>query len=267
MFGYLGPNGAGKTTTIKMLLGLLKPTSWGPLTSTASNAWGDREHAHRSLGYLPGDFDAYPDLTSAEYLRYLAGAPGKRCLVRGRVKLTERLDLAMNVRFGTLSHGNKQKLGIVQAFMHRPDTLILDEPTSGLDPLVQQEFLSMVAETRAEGRTVFMSSHILSEVEEAADIVGMLNGGKLLRVDRVDALHERALHRMKMTFASPPPVDHLKSTDGVRDLWVDGVELRLTIEGSTAELLEWAAPYGIESIESVEPDLEEIFLELYGEQR
>ena len=125
----------------------------------------------------------------------------------------------------------------------------------------------MVSEARAEGRTVFMSSHVLSEVETAADIVGMLSGGKLLRVDRVDALQERTMHRMSMTFASPPPVDHLRALDEVRDLSVDGVELRLTIEGSTAELLEWAAPYGIESIESVEPDLEEIFLELYGDRR
>ncbi len=263
IFGYLGPNGAGKTTTIRMLLGLLKP-SGGTAHMNGFDAWADRERAHRSLGYLPGDFDAYPDLTSAEYLRYLADLRGNVAWSEVE-KLAERLDLRMNIRFGTLSHGNKQKLGIVQAFMHRPELLILDEPTSGLDPLVQQEFLTMVSEARAEGRTVFMSSHVLSEVEAVADQFGMLNEGKLLLVDRVAALHERALHTIEITFASPPPVDHLSALEGVRDLFVDGVHMRLTIEGSTAQLMEWAAPYGIEKIRSTEPDLEDMFLEMYGD--
>ncbi len=263
IFGYLGPNGAGKTTTIRMLLGLLKP-SGGTAHMNGFDAWADRERAHRSLGYLPGDFDAYPDLTSAEYLRYLADLRGNVAWSEVE-KLAERLDLRMNIRFGTLSHGNKQKLGIVQAFMHRPELLILDEPTSGLDPLVQQEFLTMVSEARAEGRTVFMSSHVLSEVEAVADQFGMLNEGKLLLVDRVAALRERALHTIEITFASPPPVDHLSALEGVRDLFVDGVHMRLTIEGSTAQLMEWAAPYGIEKIRSTEPDLEDMFLEMYGD--
>lgn len=264
VFGYLGPNGAGKTTTIRMLLGLLKP-SGGTAHMNGFDAWVDRERAHRSLGYLPGDFDAYPDLTSAEYLRYLADLRGNVAWSEVE-KLSERLDLRMDIRFGTLSHGNKQKLGIVQAFMHRPELLILDEPTSGLDPLVQQEFLTLVNEARAEGRTIFMSSHVLSEVEAVADQFGMLNEGTLLLVDRVAALRERALHTIEMTFASPPPVDHLSAIEGVRDLFVDGVHLRLTIEGSTAELMEWAAPYGIEKIRSTEPDLEDMFLEMYGER-
>jgi ABC-2 type transport system ATP-binding protein len=261
VFGYLGPNGAGKTTTIRMLLGLLKPSA-GSAHVNGFDAWADRERAHRSLGYLPGDFDAYPDLTSAEYLRYLAELRGNVAWSEVE-KLAERLELRMDVRFGTLSHGNKQKLGIVQAFMHRPDFLVLDEPTSGLDPLVQQEFLSLVGEARAEGRTVFMSSHVLSEVEAVADMFGMLNEGRLLLVDRVAGLRERALHTIEMTFASPPPVDHLRTIEGVRDLFADGVHLRLTIEGSTVELMEWAAPYGIEKIRSTEPDLEELFLEMY----
>lgn len=266
VFGYLGPNAAGKTTTIRMLLGLLKPTS-GHSELLGIDSWSQRENAHTSIGYLPGEFVAYPDLTSTEYLRFLGN-------LRGGVpwshveKLAERLELRLDIRIGALSHGNRQKVGIMQAFMHQPDLLILDEPTSGLDPLIQQEFLSLVRETRAEGRTVFMSSHVLSEVEDCADVIGMLGGGRLLMVENVDALQQRQVHHMNLTFDTTPPVDLFSTLGGVRDVFADDGRVRLTIEGSTRELLEVTAPYGISSLTSVEPDLEDLFLGLYnGEKR
>jgi len=261
VFGYLGPNGAGKTTTIRMLLGLLAPTG-GAAQLLGYDSWSEREEAHRAIGYLPGDFTAYAELTSEEYLSYLSS-------LRGGVEwanvlgLAERLDLRLEARFGTLSHGNRQKVGIIQAFMHRPELLILDEPTTGLDPLIQQEFLAMVREARADGRTVFMSSHVLSEVEDSADIVGMLSAGKLLLQKRVDSLKDLSVHHMTLTFDRLPPREILERAAGVRDVVRDGSRVRLTVEGSTKELLAVAAPFGIESLTSVEPDLEAIFLGLY----
>lgn len=261
VFGYLGPNGAGKTTTIRILLGLLAPTG-GRAQLLGYDSWSERENAHRSIGYLPGEFAAYPELTSEEYLRYLSS-------LRGGVEwshvtdLAERLDLRLDVRFGALSHGNQQKVGIVQAFMHRPELLILDEPTTGLDPLIQQEFLSVVRETREEGRTIFMSSHVLSEVEDCADIVGMLSAGKLLLEKRIASLKELAVHHMTLIFDRLPPREILDRAAGVHDVVLDGSRVRLTVEGSTKELLAVAAPFGIESLTSVEPDLEAVFLGLY----
>ncbi len=265
VFGYLGPNGAGKTTTIRMLLGLIRPTS-GRARVNGHDAWEDREDAHRSLGYLPGDFTAYPDLTAAQYLEYLGNLRGG--VDRSEVdKLAERLDLRMDVPFGTLSHGNRQKVGIVQAFMHRPELLVLDEPTAGLDPLMQQEFLAMVREARAEGRTVFMSSHVLGEVEACADVVGMLGDGRLLRVDRVEALRHQAVHHLTLTFGHDPPLELLAATPGVRDLTADGRRVSLSVDGPTSDLFTVAAPHRIETIVAEEPDLEDIFLDLYAEER
>ncbi len=261
VFGYLGPNGAGKTTTIRMLLGLLAPTG-GTAQLLGHDSWSEREKAHRSIGYLPGEFTAYTELTSEEYLRYLSNLRGD-VEWSHVVELSERLDLRLDVRFGTLSHGNQQKVGIIQAFMHRPELLILDEPTTGLDPLIQREFLTIVGETRAEGRTVFMSSHVLSEVEDSADIVGMLSAGRLLLEKRVDSLKELTVHHMTLTFDRLPPQEILERAAGVRDVVVDGLRVRLTVEGSTKEVLAVAAPFGIESLTSVEPDLEAIFLGLY----
>jgi beta-exotoxin I transport system ATP-binding protein len=177
VFGYLGPNGAGKTTTIRLLAGLLRPTS-GRAEVFGLDTVADRERVQRRIGYLPGDFVAYPDLTGRQFLRYLAG-------LRGDVDgshvdgLAKRFDLDLGLRIGRLSHGNRQKVGIIQAFMHQPDLLILDEPTNGLDPIMQREFLALVREHRDAGRTVFLSSHILTEVEAAADTVGILRAGRL----------------------------------------------------------------------------------------
>jgi len=261
VFGYLGPNGAGKTTTIRLLAGLMRPTA-GRARVFGLDTVLDRERVQLRIGYLPGMFVAYPRMTGEQYLRYLAGL---RDGVDWSVAeaLAKRLDLDLGRRIGALSHGNKQKVGIVQAFMHRPDLLILDEPTSGLDPLVQHEFLGMVREARDEGRTVFLSSHVLSEVEAVADTVAMLRAGRLVVVESVQHLKARALRRIDLTFEGPPPLAALRAATGVRDAHPADRTVQVVIEGSAADLLQAAAPHRVSRIVTHEPDLEEIFLDYY----
>jgi ABC-2 type transport system ATP-binding protein len=263
VFGYLGPNGAGKTTTIRLLAGLLRPTD-GRAEVLGLDSVRDADRVQASVGYLPGEFVAYPDLTGSEYLRYLGdlrgGVDGSRIDL-----LAKRLALDLDRRIGALSHGNRQKVGLVQAFMHDPELLILDEPTSGLDPLLQREFLALVRETRDAGRTVFLSSHILAEVQAVADRVGILRGGRLVVVEDVDALTARALRRFTLTFAGAVPEDALAAAAGVREVHVDGHTAHLAVEGSTADLVSAAAPHGVADIVSHEVDLEEVFLTYYGD--
>jgi ABC-2 type transport system ATP-binding protein len=262
LFGYLGPNGAGKTTTIRLLAGLIRPTS-GSATVLGADVVRDREAVQRRIGYLPGDFVAYPDLTAGEYLRYLGN-------LRGGVdpsapaRLAKRLDVDLGEVIGAMSHGNRQKIGIVQAFQHDPELLILDEPTQGLDPLVQREFLAMLREARAAGRTVFLCSHILSEVEAVADTVGILRQGTLVEVATIADLKAKALRRVDITFEHGAPADELRTVPGVTEVAANGSGVQLVVEGSMAELLEVAAPYRIASLVTHEPDLEEIFLSYYG---
>ncbi len=262
VFGYLGPNGAGKTTTIRLLAGLIRPSA-GRASVFGLDSVRDRETIQARIGYLPGDFVGYRDLTGHQYLRYLAN-------LRGGVdwahvtQLAERLDLDLSRRVGALSHGNRQKVGIVQAFMHQPDLLILDEPSAGLDPLVQREFLGLMREARESGHTVFLSSHVLSEVEAVADVVAMLRLGRLAVVESVEKLKARAVRRIDLTFDTSPPVERLRAVDGVREVHAFGPTAHLVVEGSLADLLAVAAPYRIENMVTHEPDLEEIFLAYYG---
>ncbi|MCU0270372.1 MAG: ABC transporter ATP-binding protein [Acidimicrobiales bacterium] len=266
VFGFLGPNGAGKSTTIRLLMGLLRPTS-GSATVLGLDALRQRELVHRRVGYLPGDFVAYRDLTGHEYLHYLAE-------LRGDVETSEidllakRFELDLDRHIGSLSHGNRQKVGIVQAFMHRPELVVLDEPTSGLDPLMQREFLALVREEREAGRTVFLSSHVLTEVEEIADVVGILRCGRLVATTEVDELRTRTRRRVELTFAGgePVPSDALARVANVRQLDVEDRTAHVVIEGSMAELLRVAAPFGVDQVVSNEVDLEGIFLEYYGHE-
>lgn len=264
VFGYLGPNGAGKTTTIRLLAGLIRPSA-GRAEVLGLDAVADREKVQRRIGYLPGDFVAYPDLTAGQYLRYLAN-------LRGGVDwafiehLANRFDLDLEPRLGTLSHGNKQKIGVVQAFMHSPELLILDEPTAGLDPIMQREFLALVRETRSQGGTVFLSSHILSEVEAVADTVGILRAGRLVVTQSVEALRAQAVRRLDLTFSSAVPVEQLRRVGGVREVSVAGLTAHLAVEGSTADLLKVAAPHDVTNIVTHEADLEAIFLDYYSDR-
>jgi ABC-2 type transport system ATP-binding protein len=264
VFGCLGPNGAGKTTTIRLLAGLLRPTR-GSAEVLGLDPARDDDAVQARIGYLPGEFTAYADMTGEQYLRYLGNLRGG---VDGEsiALLAKRLDLDLSRRIGALSHGNRQKVGLVQAFMSHPDLLILDEPTTGLDPLMQREFLALVREARDDGQTVFLSSHILTEVEAVADTVAILRQGHLVVVESVEALKARALRRIDLTFSEPPPATALATVIGVREVHTTDTTAHLVVEGSTADLIASLALYRVDNIVTHEPDLEEIFLAYYGNE-
>jgi ABC-2 type transport system ATP-binding protein len=261
VFGYLGPNGAGKTTTIRLLTGLIRPTA-GRAEVRGHDVVRSRAAAQRCIGYVPGEFTAYPDLTAGEYLRYLSNLRRDESMPAAEL-LAKRLDLDLDGRIGAMSHGNRQKVGIVQAFMHRPDVLILDEPTIGLDPLVQHEFLGLIREARDAGRTVFLSSHDLFEVEAVADTVAILRRGRVVVQESVQKLKEQAVRRMDLTFAGPPSHPVLAAVPAVREVTVSGRTAHLVVTGTQAELFTVAARYGIDQVVTHEPDLEDIFLAYY----
>jgi ABC-2 type transport system ATP-binding protein len=264
VFGYLGPNGAGKTTTIRLLLDLIRP-SCGSVVVLGLDPRRQGVALRRRLGYLPGDFTVDTRQPVRELLTYLGNLRGG--VPRGRVEaLAERLDLDLDARIRSLSKGNRQKVGLVQAFMHKPDLLILDEPTSGLDPLVQQRFLAMVREAKAAGQTVFLSSHVLSEVQQSADRVGIVRSGRLVAVEEVETLRRRALRRVEIRFDAPVPAETFTSLPGVRDVQVDGSVLRCRLAGPADPLLKAAARFTALSVLAEEPDLEELFLTYYAEE-
>ncbi|WP_433490115.1 ATP-binding cassette domain-containing protein [Nocardia grenadensis] len=266
IFGYVGPNGAGKTTTIRILAGLMRPTR-GSARICGADTVRERKQAQRNLGYLPGQFVAYPDLTAEQYLDYFAHLHGG-VDPKVRRSMTDRLDLDVATRIGAMSHGNRQKVGIVAAFMTERPVVILDEPTSGLDPLVQREFLAMAREVRDSGRTVFLSSHVLSEVEAVADTVGMLRNGRLIEVRSVAEFTGRTVRRLDLTFAGPAPAPAVfRALPGVRHVHrgPDRHRVEVEMDGSTAELVKAIAPYDVIDLVSREPDLEEIFLGYYGQ--
>ncbi|GII33618.1 ABC transporter [Planotetraspora mira] len=262
VFGYLGPNGAGKTTTIRLLLDVIRPTS-GRATVLGADT---RDTAVRArIGYLPGELALEGRDRAHDFLNFMADVRGG--VSRGRIdELAERLDADLSIRMGQLSKGNKQKVGLIQAFMHEPELLILDEPTSGLDPLVQQEFLTMVREVRTAGRTVLMSSHVLAEVQNVADRVGIVRGGRLVAVEDVAALRERAVRHVEFHFDAPVPTEAFEGLPGVRDVVVTGASLRCTIDGRPDALIKAAAKFTVVHMVSSEPDLEEIFLTYYSEE-
>lgn len=264
VFGYLGPNGAGKTTTIKLLVGLQRPTS-GEAEVLGLDVRRRRDEVQQRVGYLPGDFAAWPDQTGRAFLALLASLRGG--VPAGRIDdLADRLHLDLGRRLGTLSHGNRQKVGIIQAFMHDPELLVLDEPTQGLDPLMQREFLAMVREARDRGRTVLLSSHVLSEVEAVADEIAMLREGRLVAQLPLAELRARSGRRIDLRFDGPVPAGALRAVHGARRVLVDGATATVELTGPTTELLRVAAPYGVAGITTHEADLTEAFLDFYTDQ-
>jgi ABC-2 type transport system ATP-binding protein len=263
VFGYLGPNGAGKSTTIRMLMGLVRPSD-GAATVLGHDIVRERQAIHRSVGYLPGDFNAYRDLTGAQYLTYLSNLRGDVDPAEVQV-LAKRFDLDLDHRIGSLSHGNRQKVGIIQACMHRPELLILDEPTSGLDPLMQHQFLDLVREFRDSGRTVFLSSHVLTEVKAVADFIAIIRQGRLVMTSDIADLETRTRRRVELSFTDPtaPPIRELTNLASVRDLEVVDGNIQLVVEGSMAELMRVAAPFGLERVVSNEVDLEGVLLQYF----
>ena len=261
VFGFLGPNGAGKTTTIRLVLDLIRPSS-GTARVFSLDARRDATLIHERTGYMPGELALYDGLTGAEMLRFAANLRGG---VDGAFvdELAERLDCDLSRPIRTLSTGNKHKVGLIHALMHKPELLILDEPTSGLDPIVQQEFHRLLDEVRAEGRTVFLSSHILPEVETVCDRVGIIREGRLATVLQVEALKESALNDLEFHFAAEVPADEFASLPGVRDVTVEGTVVRCTVVGSVDAVVKAAARHEVLDVISHERNLEQVFLGYY----
>ncbi len=262
VFGYLGPNGAGKTTTIRTLLDFLRPTSGNAMIFGLDSSAGSIE-VHRRTGYLPGDLALYERMSAADYLTHFAALRGGVDWAYVR-ELAERLDLQLDIRIRSLSHGNKQKVGLIQAFMHHPELLVLDEPTTGLDPIVQQEFHRIIAGVREEGRTVFLSSHVLPEVDRLCDRVGIIREGRLVAVEDVGDLKAKALRELVIHFAHPVPGDVFAGLPGVKQVEVQGEQVHLTVAGPLDAVVKAAARYEVVDITSHEQTLEEIFLTFYG---
>jgi ABC-2 type transport system ATP-binding protein len=262
IFGFLGPNGAGKTTTIRVLLDLIRPTA-GRATVFGIETTADPVAIHRRLGYLPGEWNLYDRLTGAETIRFFGNLRGG---VDGPYvdELVQRLDLDPSRRFREYSKGNKQKVGLIVALQHRPELLILDEPTSGLDPLVQQTFNELLFEARGEGRTVFLSSHIISEVERTCDRVAIIREGRIVRLDTVEGVRALAAHEVELRFAAPVDAEPFLAIDGVTNLVEEGRTLRMLVTGPIAPVVRLAGRFDLVDFVSREPSLEEVFLSEYG---
>jgi ABC-2 type transport system ATP-binding protein len=262
VFGFLGPNGAGKTTTIRTLLDFIRPSS-GRATVFGLEPSSSSVEIHRRVGYLPGEFAPYERLTGREYIDFFAALRGG--LDRDLVEtLADRLQSDLSAKIASLSHGNKQKLGVIQAFMHRPALLILDEPTQGLDPIMQQRFHELVLEAREAGQTVFLSSHDLPEVERVCDRVGIIREGRLITVEDIGSLKTRAARVLEIHFTAPVPADAFTGLPGVRDVEVHGDVVRCTVVGPMDGIVKTAARFDVVDLTSHEPTLEDIFLTFYG---
>ncbi len=265
VFGFLGPNGAGKTTMIRTVLDLIRPTS-GSASILGHDSHDDAVEIRNHIGYLPSDVAMYQNLTGRDTLTYFAN-------LRGGVDwdgvrdLADRLDADLDKKIGDLSSGNRQKVGLIQAFMNEPDLLIMDEPSSGLDPLVQREFQKMMREVAAEGRTVFLSSHTLSEVQRIADRVGIIRHGVLIAVEEVASLRSKAIRRVDLQFDTPVDGSAFAIIPGVRDVTVENHHVTLSFDGHMDELLAVATGrFTLQDISTQEADLEEIFLTYYRDE-
>lgn len=265
VFGFLGPNGAGKTTMIRTILDLIHPTS-GKATVVGLDSHADSVEIRRHIGYLPSDLTMYSNLTGADMITYFANLRGgvDRTYVD---ELARRLDSDLSRKVGDLSSGNRQKVGLILAFMNRPQLIIMDEPSSGLDPLVQREFQTMMRDVASEGRSVFLSSHTLSEVQRVADRVGIIRSGHLVEVEYVDDLRSKAIRTVELLFDGPVEAAVFEAIPGVRDVQVASHHAVMSFDGQMDVLLSAATErYTLVDVETQEADLEEIFLEYYREE-
>jgi ABC-2 type transport system ATP-binding protein len=262
IFGFLGPNGAGKTTMIRTILDEIRPTS-GTASIVGLDSHADSVEIRRHIGYVPGDLALYPNLTGRDTLTYFAN-------LRGGVDwsyvddLADRLDADLSKKVGDLSSGNRQKVGLIQAFMNRPEVLIMDEPSSGLDPLMQREFQALLREVIANGSTVFLSSHTLSEVQRVADRVGIIRHGKLIALEAVAGLRSKGIRKVELLFDSPVDAAVFEPLPGVGDVAVQNHHVTLSFSGQMETLLQVITErYTLLDISTQEADLEEIFLTYY----
>jgi len=263
IFGFLGPNGAGKSTTISTILDFIRPTR-GTAKVLGLDSRSDSVAIHRQVGYLPGELAMYDKMSGRQLLGYLAALRGVDANAE-IAYLAERFDLDLDRKIRAYSSGNRQKVGLVQAFMHRPQLLILDEPTNGLDPIVQQEFYALLREVSEEGRTVFLSSHILPEVERITDRAGIIRRGKLMVVAEIEELKRQAQRRIEITFVEPVDTAEFSDIETVRAVQASGPIVTVTVTGSVDPVLKRAAQFEVETIVSHDGDLESAFLSYYAD--
>ncbi|HVL54499.1 MAG TPA: ABC transporter ATP-binding protein [Vitreimonas sp.] len=264
VFGFLGPNGAGKTTTMRILLDLIRPTR-GRAEVFGIGTTVDPVAIHARVGYLPGEFDLYDRLSGADTIDYFANLRGgvdRRYVA----ELVERLDLDLSRRFREYSKGNKQKVGLILALQHRPELLILDEPTSGLDPLMQQTVFELIREARSDGRTVFLSSHIIGEVDRTCDRVAIIREGQLVQVDRIEAVRRLAFTHLELEFEGPVPEGEFEQLPGVSHVSRHDGRLVMRVSGPIGPVLRTAARHDLVDVVTREPNLEDVFLAQYGRE-
>lgn len=261
VFGFLGPNGAGKTTTIRLLMGMIQPTR-GSASVFELDTHRQSVEVKRIVGYCPGELPQFGGWKGDEIVAYISGLRGTvtEADVAG---IATRLDLDLSRKYREYSHGNRQKLALLLAFMHRPRLLILDEPTSGLDPLHQQAFYSLVRDARAGGATVFLSSHVLSEVEQVCDRVGIVKDARLVTVGNIGELAGIRSHRLEIEFADSVPAERLRAVPGLEQLVVEEHRASAMLRGSFEPLMAALAGHRVTRLSSREPTLEEIFLSYY----
>jgi ABC-2 type transport system ATP-binding protein len=261
IFGFLGPNGAGKSTTIRVLLDLIRPTA-GSASVLGLDSQASSLEIRARIGYVPGELALYGSQTGAQAIAYFSSLRDGNGRAHAH-ELAERFRADLHRPIAKLSTGNKQKIGLIVGLMHRPELLILDEPSTGLDPLVQQEFQAVLREARDEGRTVFLSSHTLAEVERVTDRVGIIREGRLIVVERLTDLKARAVRHLEFDFAEPIPPTLFDGVAGVREARVEGASANVTVEGPVDAVIRAAARQTIVDVRSIEADLEEIFLTYY----
>ena len=260
IYGLMGPNGAGKTTTLRSMLNLISSDSGKTnILGKDVNELSSKEISH--ISYLPGEFEMYSNLTGKQYLTYISNL--RNAKTNNIHLLSDQLDLDLNKKINALSKGNKQKIGIVQAFMNSPKLAILDEPTSGLDPLKQQEFQNIVKEQNKEGCSVLLSSHILNEIEDLCEKVGIIKDGTLIASEQISALKNKTIKKYEVTFENPPYENKLSEIKGIYDLKIKDEIATFTIKGNIDDMIKTISKFTVINLRILEPDLEEIFLTYY----
>ena len=262
VYGFLGPNGAGKTTTQRVLLNVIRPTGGGARIF-GKDCQKESVSARESVGYLPGELSLYENLTARRFFEMYYSLQSSRADAGYWQTLAERLDLDPSRKVGEYSRGNKQKVGVVTAFMNKPELLILDEPTTGLDPLVQQTVMELVREANRDGATVFFSSHVLPEVQAVCDRVGIIREGQLVATERVEDMTRQQFKRIRFSFATMPPPDAFAQYE-VTETARDEHGITLEVHDHLDEVIVTAGSYGVIDIETIPVSLEEIFLTFYG---
>ncbi len=261
VFGFLGPNGAGKSTTIRMLLGQIAPHD-GTITIFGHDALKDRVKIHKDIGYLSGEMAMDLKLTGKQYLKYMARLHGGVAWYK-IAELAHRLDADLDKKLAALSRGNRQKIALISAIMHEPQMLILDEPTSGFDPLIQAEFNKIILDFKKQGKTVFISSHILSEVRHLCDRVGFIREGKLIKLGNMEELAATSLKQARVLFEDEHDIVHLRAVRGVQHVTVDGNHVVFQFGGPMRELIKKLASLSAIDVAIEDADLEELFMRYY----